>query len=476
MQFERSNNVININNNSSKSGNIRYSGEETSEDIPLSPTTSSVLISRLPRRLDVNSPPTTVKNDAKQQQQQQQQEDMASKDSLFTIVVLTTINLINYMDRYVPSAAKSSIMHELDLTDAESSLPLTGFIIVYMISSPLFGFLADSGKISRLKLIAFGIVFWSVTTMLTGTANDFASYLVLRSLVGFGESAYASIVPSILSGRHTFGIHTVGIRIFNGFHSTDMFPPEKRNVYLTVFQAAAPVGAAMGFGLGGFLSDKIGWRWMFVFSGIPGLLLTMLLFCLDDPPRGRYDEPPLIEERRHKPSEYEEVTFDSSSAATPSSAKGGSAPREVDEIKNKVMNIASSLPSLRETLVVLMHNEIYVYCVVGQILVTWAAGGLADWLPTYFEREFGVSPTTAGLATGGATVAGGLFGTITGGRLGDALVGKTHLPYMAISALGLVPSTVLAFLAILVARTQFGCTVAVCLAQFFMWWYNGPIT
>jgi MFS family permease len=73
----------------------------------------------------------------------------------YAVFVLTAMNLLNYADRYVPSAIKDLYKRDLHLTDLQTSLPLTAFVLVYIIASPTFGALAD--KISRKKLIAAGV-------------------------------------------------------------------------------------------------------------------------------------------------------------------------------------------------------------------------------------------------------------------------------------------------------------------------------
>ena len=55
------------------------------------------------------------------------------------LLVLTAMNLLNYVDRYVPSAVKGLFKKDLDLDDKQTALPLTAFIIVYMLASPVFG-------------------------------------------------------------------------------------------------------------------------------------------------------------------------------------------------------------------------------------------------------------------------------------------------------------------------------------------------
>jgi MFS family permease len=72
------------------------------------------------------------------------------------------MNLLNYVDRYVPSAVKDLFKAELHLTNAQSSYPLTAFVLVYMLASPVFGSLAD--RWPRKVVIAGGVALWSLAT------------------------------------------------------------------------------------------------------------------------------------------------------------------------------------------------------------------------------------------------------------------------------------------------------------------------
>src|SRR6476660_8847814 len=79
------------------------------------------------------------------------------------LAVLTLTNFFNYLDRYVVSALVESLKRsELRLSDAELGALATGFILVYMLASPLFGTLGDRGR--RPRLIATGVAIWSVAT------------------------------------------------------------------------------------------------------------------------------------------------------------------------------------------------------------------------------------------------------------------------------------------------------------------------
>ncbi|KAF0244498.1 MAG: hypothetical protein FD180_2459 [Planctomycetota bacterium] len=191
----------------------------------------------------------------------------ATRGATLAVVVLTAMNLLNYIDRWVPSAVKDLFKKDLNLTDAQTSLPLSAFIIVYMLCSPVFGSLAEKGP--RRLLLALGVGIWSLATAGAALATNFASLLVARSLVGVGEAAYATIAPAMLS---------------------DFYPPEKRNRIFTIFYVATPVGSAIGFALGGYLgATSLGWRGAFLVCGLPGLLVALSALLMRDPPRGQFD-------------------------------------------------------------------------------------------------------------------------------------------------------------------------------------------
>ena len=133
----------------------------------------------------------------------------ASRLARIGLATLTFINLFNYLDRYVVSALVETLKKsELHLSDQQAGLLMTGFIVVYMLASPVFGVLGD--RFSRTRLIAFGVAFWSLATALGGLAGlivgELASILTNKYsplpafvplwaiLVGIGISAAVGIV------------------------------------------------------------------------------------------------------------------------------------------------------------------------------------------------------------------------------------------------------------------------------------------
>src|SRR6266542_3168305 len=183
------------------------------------------------------------------------------------LAVLTLINLFNYLDRYVVSSLVESLKKsELQLSDTQLGSLMTGFFLVYMLTSPVFGTLGD--RRGRPRLLAMGVGIWSVATALGGLARSFAGLFAARAAVGVGEAAYGTIAPALLA---------------------DSFPKERRGRIFAIFFAAIPIGSAAGYALGGLMDQRYGWRSAFFVAGAPGILLALLCLGLKDPPRGAED-------------------------------------------------------------------------------------------------------------------------------------------------------------------------------------------
>lgn len=330
--------------------------------------------------------------------------------AVFAVVVLTAMNLLNYIDRWVPSAVKPLFQADLQLTDEQTALPLTAFILVYMLTSPIFGTLAERGN--RPVIIAAGVAVWSLATAAGAFATGFYTFLIARAFVGVGEAAYATIAPALIA---------------------DHYAPRRRNRVLTLFYVATPVGAALGFTLGGWIGaqPEWGWRGAFLLCGLPGLVIAAVALLLKDPPRGRFDSE---EERQQAPPPW-----------------------------------SAALKALR-------NNPRYLFTVAGYVGASFAIGGIGDWFPTLLFRDRGFALEDAGAIAGQATVVGGLVGTILGGVIAEALVKRgVKEAYLWTSALSLIPAVLLAVVALYVAETRTAVLVSIAACQVFLWMYNGPV-
>lgn len=185
------------------------------------------------------------------------------------LLLLTGINLVNYLDRYVVAAILEPLGRELHLSDAQLGRLTLVFILVYMCAAPLFGYLAD--RFHRPRLVACGAVLWSLATLGAAFVHSYPALLVTRALVGVGEAAYATLGPAMLA---------------DGFKESD------RARTFTWFYLAIPVGSAFGYGLGGLVAGAWGWRASFLVAGLPGLLLALWMAFQSDPERGGMDAAP----------------------------------------------------------------------------------------------------------------------------------------------------------------------------------------
>jgi MFS family permease len=178
---------------------------------------------------------------------------LTRRAAAYGLVVMTLLNFVNYIDRYVLPAVGPRVKESLQLTDAQFGFLGSAFLFAYMILAPVFGRLGDRG--SRTRLMALGVGIWSLATAGGGIARSFWQMLAARSAVGIGEASYAAISPALIS---------------------DYYPPQRRGRVFAIFYLAIPVGSAVGYLLGGFLEHQFGWRAAFMAVGLPGLLLALL--------------------------------------------------------------------------------------------------------------------------------------------------------------------------------------------------------
>jgi MFS transporter, Spinster family, sphingosine-1-phosphate transporter len=178
------------------------------------------------------------------------------------VVLLTGLNLLNYLDRYLIAAVGPSLQAELHLSDAQLGTIGTAFLWGYLLTSPVFGRLGD--RMSRKSLITIGVLVWCAATAASGLARTFLVMVAIRVLVGVGEASYATLSPTIID---------------------DIATPKNKSRLLAIFYAAIPIGSALGFIFGGILDKAFGWRSAFFIAGGPGLLLALLCLLIKEPPR-----------------------------------------------------------------------------------------------------------------------------------------------------------------------------------------------
>ncbi len=182
------------------------------------------------------------------------------------LALLLSINLFCYLDRYILASIIPAIKAEFLQGDPDANgkagLLTTAFLISYMITAPLFGWMAD--RFSRWIIIGLSVALWSLASGATGLAATFTALVATRIFLGIGEAGYGPAAPTIIS---------------------DFYPVARRGQVLSWFFMAIPVGSALGYALGGYVNKVLGWRWAFFLVMPPGLLLALLSFLMPDPRR-----------------------------------------------------------------------------------------------------------------------------------------------------------------------------------------------
>ncbi len=327
-----------------------------------------------------------------------------SKYGYYALSLLLAVNLLNYVDRQIIYAVFPLIKDAFALTDASLGLLGSAFMISYMASAPVLGWLGD--RTSRVKLASSGLAIWSVATSLSGFAARYYSLLLARVSVGVGEASFGTVSPGLLA---------------------DYFPKEVRGRVLSYFYLAIPVGSAFGYLLGGILGEKFGWQAAFLIVGLPSALLAIPIWLLREPERGATEEkiPAVVTPRR---ADY-----------------------------------AS-----------LFSNRPYIINTMAMTAMTFAMGGLAQWVPTFLYRMHGLDLATANTYFGGITILAGISGTLAGGWLGDLLQARMKSGYLLVSGWGFVIGAPLAVYA-LVTPSVVTCLAAMFFAEFFLFLNTGPL-
>ena len=182
------------------------------------------------------------------------------------LLILTALNLLNYIDRSVLFAVQPLVQSEFHLNDVQIGRVTTLFFVFYTVAAPLMGPLAD--RYSRRMVIVLGAFAWSGVTLLTAVTHSYLALLIRHTLVGVGEASFVTVSPTFV---------------------VDLFPEERRGRVLGVFYLAIPVGTALGYLIGGYFGTRFGWRAPFYIAGAPGFLLAFIMMFIPEPKRGQFD-------------------------------------------------------------------------------------------------------------------------------------------------------------------------------------------
>ena len=186
----------------------------------------------------------------------------------YVLGVLFLVTLFNVADRNILNTLLQPIKEEFGASDTEMGLLIGfNFAVVHILASVVIARFADRGV--RRTIIAGGLFVWSGLTAFSGLATSYLQLALARIGVAAAEGAGSSPAHSMLC---------------------DYFPLERRTTVLTLFGMGGIAGMALGSGVIGPIAGLWGWRSAFFVLGIPGALLSLLVWrSVREPVRGAFD-------------------------------------------------------------------------------------------------------------------------------------------------------------------------------------------
>ena len=311
------------------------------------------------------------------------------------LIFLMLLNILNMVDRSLIASFGPQISRDLNLTDSQFGL-LTGLIFVffYVLMGLFMGALAD--RVNRPRLIAAGLILWSVLTAVSGAAKNFFQIGIARLFIGIGESTMTPASMSMLS---------------------DLFPAEKRGSATGLYYLGIPLGAGGSFLVAGILGPMIGWRNCFYLLGGIGVLLSVGLLIMSDPKRGAME--PAVEGNTVAESTVEGI------------------PRAAE----KTMHWRESVAAVGETL---KTNRALLWTMIGAIFLHIPLGA-GQFSMLWLESERGFDGAEIATIYGIVYVVFGTAGTFFGGVLSDwyqARFKGGRLRFLALLMITIAPLTV----------------------------------
>ena len=305
----------------------------------------------------------------------------------FTFSVLLLINILNYMDRTILPAVLPHLQREFQLTNTQSGLLGSSFLLVYGLATLPLGVWADKG--TRKNIIAICVGIWSIATAFAGFTTTFVQLLAARTFLGIGEAGYAPASLSLIG---------------------DFFPPGQRGRILSIWSASNLFGTAFGLILGGIIADKLGWRWAFYLVGIPGLIAAFLIWRAHEPRRGVFDA---LED-----TTAEDITH-------------GHIGKDFVSVVRQLLRIPT-----------------YWVLVAAFVFSFFIIGSAQFWIPSYLANDFHLTASQAGTISGGVLAGSSLIGTLVGGWLADTLQRRRPEGRMIVSTVAFLVGAPLTLLAL----------------------------
>jgi MFS family permease len=259
--------------------------------------------------------------------------------------------MFDYIDRVVVTSMFPMIEADFGISHTKSGLLISAvYWSIVLLTFPV-SILVD--RWSRSKTIGIMAILWSVATVLCAFTGNFMQLFFTRLLIGTGEAGYAPGGTAMISG---------------------LYPEQKRARMMGLWNAAIPLGTAIGMLLGGLIATRWGWRHAFGVVALPGLAVAIAFLFVKD---------------------Y----------------------KTVDLSYNDSKHKHEKMP-VKDIVYQFLHTPSLIYTYFGITAVVFVTTSLITWLASYFMVTRGLEPSQAGTLSSSVMILA-IVGAPVGGLLAD---------------------------------------------------------
>ncbi|MDD5399229.1 MAG: MFS transporter, partial [Dehalococcoidia bacterium] len=177
----------------------------------------------------------------------------------YTVGVLFVLYMMDYALRSVIGPITPALKSSLGLSDTEIGWLMSVVLIGVAVFALPLSYLMDRWR--RAKLVSIISVIWSLASICSGFCINFGQLLTTRTIVGIGEAGFVSGGMALIVG---------------------MVKKARRPFVTGIWAAAIPLGSAVGFLVGGWVSKDYGWQAAFWALAAPGVIFGILAWFLPD--------------------------------------------------------------------------------------------------------------------------------------------------------------------------------------------------
>ncbi|HIJ63774.1 MAG TPA: DHA2 family efflux MFS transporter permease subunit [Rhodospirillaceae bacterium] len=172
-------------------------------------------------------------------------------------LVAPLVALAAFMEVLDISIANVSLQHiagDLSAGQDESTWVLTSYLVTNAIVLPMSGWLSET--MGRQRFFLACIVGFTISSLACGLAPTLGSLIFFRAIQGLTGGGLQPVSQAIL---------------------TDTFPPRQRGMAFAIYGMAVVFAPAIGPTLGGWITDEVSWRWVFLLNVPVGIVLSILV-------------------------------------------------------------------------------------------------------------------------------------------------------------------------------------------------------